>query len=86
MPPQDFNPGLSDSKAQVPNLDRFSPYWGKTCLQERLEMRGVEEGSSSGKGDWESDLSFTTDSLDKRGQVLHHPEPRLNTAPSCKDG
>ena len=50
--PQDFDPGLPESKIQVPNTDLFSPYWGKTCFQWRLafvEMRGVEKGTAVGE-------------------------------------
>ena len=42
----------------------FFTLLGKTCLRWRLafaETRGVEDGSSSGKADWESDPSFATD-------------------------
>lgn len=59
---------ISIQACQIPKskflLPTFSTLLGKTCLRWRLafaEMRGVEDRSSSGKADWESDPSFTTD-------------------------
>lgn len=87
MPPWDFSPGLSDCKAQVPNLDLSFLCVGETCLQGRLaiaEMKGAQEWKSSAKSDCKSHPSFTTDSLDQCG--LHLPEVQLKMAPSWKGG